>query len=113
MHETAAHLGSEAPPRLPLFRARSLSTQHSRSLLTPPLFPGVQIDEHLTAELSLCSSYARSAPAAFGHCRAKVAHTKQSRPDSGLGFQVEILKTLGSVPSWLGRSFISSPLWTP
>jgi hypothetical protein len=31
---------------------------------------------------------------------------------SGLGFQVEVLKTLQGVPSSL-RSFISSSLWTP
>jgi len=31
----------------------------------------------------------------FGlHCRTKMAHTRQSRPDSGLGLQVKFLKML-------------------
>ena len=35
-------------------------------------------------------------------CRANSAKLKQSRPDSGLGFQVKALKTLPGVPSSLG-----------
>ena len=35
-------------------------------------------------------------------CRANVAHVRQSRPDSGLGFQAIVLKTLSVVPSSLG-----------
>ena len=31
-----------------------------------------------------------------------MAHTTQSRPDSGLGFQVEVLRTFQVVPSSLG-----------
>jgi len=31
-----------------------------------------------------------------------VAHIRQSRPDSGLGFQVKVLDTLQGVPSSLG-----------
>jgi len=34
-------------------------------------------------------------------CRANVAHIRQSRPDSGLGFQVKVLKTFKDVPSSL------------
>ena len=30
--------------------------------------------------------------------RAKMAHVRQSRPDSGLGFQVKILKMVSMVP---------------
>ena len=33
--------------------------------------------------------------------RANMAHTRQSRPDSGLGLQVKVLKTREVVPSWL------------
>ena len=35
------------------------------------------------------------------HRRANMAHVRQSRPGSGLGFHVEDLKTFGSVPSAL------------
>ena len=31
-----------------------------------------------------------------------MAHATQSRPDSGLSFQVKVLKTFLVVPSWLG-----------
>ena len=38
----------------------------------------------------------------FRHCcRANVPHEIHSRPDSGLGFQVKILKTFQVFPSWL------------
>ena len=36
-------------------------------------------------------------------CQANMAHMRQSRPDSGLGFQIKVLKTFSVVPSWLGR----------
>ena len=35
-------------------------------------------------------------------CRVNMAHIRQSRPDSGLGFQVEVLKTFKIVSSSLG-----------
>ena len=35
-------------------------------------------------------------------CRVNMAYIRQSRPDSGLGFQVEFLETLHGVPSSLG-----------
>ena len=35
-------------------------------------------------------------------CRANVAHIKQSRPDSGLGVQVKVVKTFQVVPTSLG-----------
>jgi hypothetical protein len=34
---------------------------------------------------------------------ANLAHIRQSRPDSGLGFQVKVLQTFQVVPSSLGR----------
>jgi len=34
-------------------------------------------------------------------CRANMAHVTQSRPDSGLGFQAQVLKTFQVVPSSL------------
>ena len=37
------------------------------------------------------------------HCRANMAHVRQSGPDSGLGFQVFVIKTFKDVPSSLGR----------
>jgi len=35
-------------------------------------------------------------------CRANMAHVRQSRPDSGLGFQVKVLKPFKVVPFSLG-----------
>ena len=35
--------------------------------------------------------------------RANVAPIRQSRPDSGLGFQVRVLETISVVPSSLGN----------
>ena len=35
-------------------------------------------------------------------CRANMAHIRQSRPDSGLGFQVDVLEPFHVVPSSLG-----------
>jgi len=35
-------------------------------------------------------------------CRANMAHVRQSRPDSGLGFQAKVLKIFSSVPSSFG-----------
>ena len=37
-------------------------------------------------------------------CRANLAHVSQSRPDSGLGFQVNVLEIVQVVPSSLGRA---------
>ena len=34
-----------------------------------------------------------------------MAHTRQSRPDSGLGFHVKVLKTFKAVPSSLGSGY--------
>ena len=34
-------------------------------------------------------------------CRANMAHTRHSRPDFGLDFQIKVLKPLSAVPSWL------------
>ena len=39
----------------------------------------------------------------LGELESNEAHTRQSRPDSGLGFQVNVLKTFLRVPSSLGR----------
>ena len=36
---------------------------------------------------------------AANRCRANMALTRQSSPDSGLGFQVKVLKTFETVPS--------------
>ena len=38
----------------------------------------------------------------LGCCRANVAPTLQSRPDSGLGFEVKVLTTFQVVPFSLG-----------
>jgi len=38
------------------------------------------------------------------HCRANSAHTRQSRLDSGLGFQVKVLENFQVVPSAPGNS---------
>ena len=41
-----------------------------------------------------------------GRCRANVARLTQSRPDSGLGFQVNDIQTFWVVPSSLGRGVL-------
>jgi hypothetical protein len=38
-----------------------------------------------------------------------MAHIRQSRPDSGLGFQVKVLKIFQVVPSSLGSAKSTSP----
>ena len=40
--------------------------------------------------------------AAVFRCRANMAHTRQSRPDSGRGFQVIVLETVQVLPFFLG-----------
>ena len=42
-------------------------------------------------------------------CRANMAHIRQPRPDSGIGFQVKVLKPFSVVPSSLGRGHTSAP----
>ena len=37
----------------------------------------------------------------FDRCRGTLARIRQSRPDSGLGFQLKVLKTFQGVPSSL------------
>ena len=41
-------------------------------------------------------------PRSAVRCRANMAHIRQSRPDSGLGFQVHVLTLFEVVPSSLG-----------
>ena len=43
----------------------------------------------------------------FIRCRANMEHIRQSRPDSGLGFQVKVRKTFQVVPSSLGSGLKS------
>jgi hypothetical protein len=38
-----------------------------------------------------------------GSCRANMAHTRQSRPDSGLVFTLNAVTTFSVVPSSLGK----------
>ena len=38
-----------------------------------------------------------------GPLPSEKAHTRQSGPDSGLGFQVKVLKMCSEIPSLLGR----------
>ena len=42
--------------------------------------------------------------------RANMAHIGQSRPDSGLGFQVKALRTFGGVPSSRGSGYMGASL---
>ena len=45
-------------------------------------------------------------------CRANMAQTRQSRPDSGLDVQVKDIKTICVVPSSLGSGpHLMPPLW--
>ena len=44
-----------------------------------------------------------------GRCRANMAHRRQSRPDPGLGFQVQVLETFQVVPSSLGSGLCTAP----
>ena len=43
-----------------------------------------------------------SATSPAGRCRANMAHTRQSRPYSGLNFKVNVLKTVQAIPFSLG-----------
>jgi len=43
-------------------------------------------------------------------CRANMAHIRQSRPDSGLGFNVKVLGTLQFFPFSLGSGSLSLPV---
>ena len=47
---------------------------------------------------------AAHAPLSTSRCRANMAHIRHSRPDSGLGFQVEVLQTFYDVLSSLGSA---------
>ena len=42
-----------------------------------------------------------------------MAHIRQSRPDSGIGFHVKVLKTFQVVPFSLGSGEDSPRMWTP
>ena len=44
-----------------------------------------------------------SFPTYLSRCRANIAHTRQSRPASGLGFQVKVREAVFVVPFALGR----------
>ena len=44
-------------------------------------------------------------------CRANAAHVRQSRPDSGLGFQVDALKTFQVVPFSLRSVQVPPTIW--
>ena len=48
---------------------------------------------------------------AEGRCRTNVAHTRESRPDSGLGFQVKSARTFENFPTSLGSAAFSG--WLP
>ena len=52
-------------------------------------------------------------PPARVRCRANSAHLRQSRPDSGSGFQAKVLQTLEVVPSSLGRGQLELLLVQP
>ena len=48
-------------------------------------------------------------------CRATMAHVRQSRPDSGTGFQAKVLKTFQVAPSSLGSGWSKRyllPAWS-
>ena len=44
-------------------------------------------------------------------CRANMVHTRESRPDTGLGFQVQVLEPLQSFPFSLGSEAYLSLCW--
>jgi len=82
-----------------LVRAFSLSLLLSLSL---------SLSLFLSLSLKHTLSLSRSSPVAVPlyRRRANVAHVRQSRPDSGLDFQVKVLKILSCVP-WMRGA------WTP
>ena len=47
--------------------------------------------------------------ASQGRCRANMAHIRQSRPDSGLGFHIEVLKIFSVVLSSRGSGLRKHP----
>ena len=59
-------------------------------------FPRNRAPKPTTPEIA-SETQARGTP----RCRANLAHIRQSRPDSGLGFQVKFLTTFYGVPSSL------------
>ena len=82
--------------------SRSLSLTHTLSLsLARALSVAVRIDQSGIPHARCCSSRRFDAP----RCRANMAHIRQSRPYSGLGCQVNILKTFQGDPSSRGRGW--------
>jgi len=83
---------------------------HSRTLfLVQSLSPPLPLSPSPPFSLSFRSSDSRlRTPLFVNRCRANLASIGQSRPDSGLGFQDQVLKPLYAGPSLLG-SGLSQP----
>ena len=75
---TPALLSSENSPRIDFMVSWVPNIFHSRMEVIPPVLVAI-------------------------HCRANMAHTRQSRPDSGLSFQVNTFEIIRAVHSSLGR----------
>jgi len=71
------------------------------------IFAGAAIP--LSSELKCClktiAGLTRGPCPPRPRCRASMAHIRQSRPDSGLGFQANVLKPFKGVPSSLGSGW--------
>ena len=78
-----------------------LSSEHGTCKTVRARFCSDKCPEH---RLSCCRLTRCSRPASQGggvrvRCRANMAHARQSRPDSDLGFQVKVLRPFEMVPS--------------
>ena len=74
-------------------RASSLGWEN---ILLTGISNGLSVEVSFEGQRVLPAGARRRRP---GRCRANMAHIRQSRPDSGRGFQVEVLKTYQVVPS--------------
>ena len=88
--------GFSLPPSLPF------------SLLCPSLSLSVSLSLFLSLSLHLSLSLSHGAAVTSRSCcRANMAHIRQSRPDSGLGFRVQFIETFWFVSSSLGSGCVN------
>jgi len=107
-----AYLAPKEPPA-PYDPSRALKTGHCRALsrrleitVRRHMFNKDSLSRFL--EWSQVRLLASEVPL---NCKANVTHTRQSRPDYGIVFQVKVLKTVHHVPSWLGCGLQAPPAW--
>jgi hypothetical protein len=75
------------------------SSQHKKDILVLSHF---QQENRQFLKLFYLRYAAACADKYAGRCRENTVHKRQSRLESGRGFQVKVLKTLHAIPSSLG-----------